>query len=412
MSELDRVRVLTAQGACGELSQGRDGDYLFRYGIGVPDEAQISLTMAVRDMPYLNRTLHPVFQMNLPEGYVLEQLRHRLAKTATLDPMLLLALTGSGSPIGRVQVQSPALDALLDRGVMPRGERLADLLAWDGAEDLFTQLVDKYILRAGISGIQPKVLVPEDMTADPKATLLTPELIVKAGREDFPGLAINEFLCMDAARRAGMPVPAFFLSDNRKLFVMRRFDRDKHQQPLGFEDMAVLTGVGTEQKYGASYEKIARAIRLFCAPEQVQSSLRQFFDIVALSCMVGNGDAHLKNFGLLYTDPLGADAKLSPAYDIVNTTAYIPEDSLALTLDGSKSLFRSRLGILALAKTCDVVEPRQRLRDLIAAVEASLSANAALAGQVPQVAAAIAHCTGLFRQTFADQDAQVGVTGL
>jgi serine/threonine-protein kinase HipA len=401
VSALDRVQVLTDQDACGELSQDDDRDYLFRYGIGLSVKAQISLTMAVRDMPYLHRTLHPVFQMNLPEGYVLEQLRHRLAKTTTLNPMLLLALTGSGSPIGRVRVQSPALDTLLDRGAIPRGERLADLLAWDGAADLFTQLVDKYILRAGISGIQPKVLVPEDNAADPKATLLMPELIVKAGREDFPGLAINEFLCMDAARRAGMPVPEFFLSDNHKLFVMRRFDRGEHQQPLGFEDMAVLTGVGTEDKYNASYEKIARAIRLFCAPERVQSSLRQFFDIVALSCMVGNGDAHLKNFGLLYADPLGADATLSPAYDIVNTTAYIPEDSLALTLAGSKSLFRSRLGILDLAKTCDVVEPRKRLRELIAAVEASLSANAVLAEEVPQVAAAMAHASGAFRQTFA-----------
>ena len=401
MSALDRVQVLTDQGACGELSQDDDRDYLFRYGIGMPVTAQISLTMAVRDMPFLHRTLHPVFQMNLPEGYVLEQLRHRLAKTTTLNPMLLLALTGSGSPIGRVRVHSPALDTLLDRSAMPRGERLAELLAWDGAEDLFSQLVDKYILRAGISGIQPKVLVPEDMASDPKATLLMPELIVKAGREDFPGLAINEFLCMDAARRAGMPVPEFFLSDNHKLFVMRRFDRGEHQQPLGFEDMAVLTGVGTEDKYNASYEKIARAIRLFCAPEQVQSSLRQFFDIVALSCMVGNGDAHLKNFGLLYADPLGADATLSPAYDIVNTTAYIPEDSLALTLAGSKSLFRSRLGILDLAKTCDVLEPRRRLRELIAAVEASLSANAVLAEEVPHVAAAMAHANGAFRQTFA-----------
>lgn len=243
MSALDRAQVLTDQGACGELSRDGGRDYLFRYGIGIPDEAQISLTMAVRDMPYLYRTLHPVFQMNLPEGYVLEQLRHRLAKTTTLNPMLLLALTGSGSPIGRVQVQSPALDRVLDRGTLPRGERL--------------------------------------------------------------------------------------------------------------------------------------------------------------SCMVGNGDAHLKNFGLLYADPLGTDAKLSPAYDIVNTTAYIPEDALALTLAGSKSLFRSRLGILDLAKTCDVVQSRQRLRELIAAVDDSLSANAALAEEVPQVCAAIAHANGSFRQTFA-----------
>ncbi|RON54546.1 hypothetical protein BK665_09440 [Pseudomonas frederiksbergensis] len=51
--------------------------------------------------------------MNLPEGYVLEMLRNRLAKTVNVDPMLLLALSGSSSPIGRVHVRSEAVDAML-----------------------------------------------------------------------------------------------------------------------------------------------------------------------------------------------------------------------------------------------------------------------------------------------------------
>jgi serine/threonine-protein kinase HipA len=260
--------------------------------------------------------------------------------------------------------------------------------------------VDSYILRTGISGVQPKVIVPEDFAADPKATLLMPELIVKSGRADFPGLAINEFVCMDAARRAGMPVPEFYLSDNRQLFVMRRFDREADQRPIGFEDMAVLMGRGTEQKYDSSYENIARAIALFCAPEHVQSSREQFFDIVALSCMVGNGDAHLKNFGLLYRDPLGGDAHLAPAYDIVNTTAYIEGDSLALRLAGSKSLFGSRLGILELASACNILKPQPRIRQLIEAVKASLEHNSALASHAPQVFEAIGYSLKLYDQSF------------
>ncbi|WP_455922875.1 type II toxin-antitoxin system HipA family toxin [Pseudomonas putida] len=398
MRPLQRVRIHTPEGESGELSH--DQDYLFRYGIGSRADQQVSLTMGVRDMPYESRGLHPIFQMNLPEGYVLEQLRNRLAKTTPVNPMLLMALTGSGSPIGRLRVDAPALDALLGRTAEPVGEKLADLLAWDGAGDLFAQLVDKYILRAGISGVQPKVIVPEQMAANPKATLLTPELIVKAGREDFPGLAINEFVCMDAARRAGIPVPEFYLSDNRQLFVMRRFDRTPEQRPLGFEDMAVLTGLGTEEKYNSSYERIARAIRLFCAPHEVLASLNQLFDMVALSCMVGNGDGHLKNFGLLYSDPEGSDARLAPAYDIVNTTAYLPDDSLALSLDGSKSLFQSRLGIMALAEQCNVQAPRVRLQALAAAVRESLEMNRGFAGDAPGVFEAIGYAVGQYEVTF------------
>ncbi|WP_341963720.1 type II toxin-antitoxin system HipA family toxin [Pseudomonas sp. RC10] len=404
MKPVDRVRILTPQGESGELSGAESGDYLFRYGLDATPTSQISLTMPVRDAAFISRNLHPVFQMNLPEGYVLEQLRNRLAKTTPLNPMLLMALTGSGSPIGRVAVQSAMIDELLGAQNAAEGQSLSQILTWDGTEDLFAELVDRYLLRTGISGVQPKVIVPEGaFAADPKATLLMPELIVKSGRADFPGLAINEYVCMDAARRAGMPVPDFYLSDNLQLFVMRRFDRDAEQRPIGFEDMAVLTGLGTEQKYDSSYEKIVRAIRLFCAPEHIQTSLEQCFDIVALSCMVGNGDAHLKNFGLLYRDPLGADAQLAPAYDIVNTTAYLPDDSLALRLAGSKSLFGSRLGILELAQTCNIRKPKPRLLKLIAAVNASLEGNASLAEHAPEVFNAIQYAVGLYAQTFCDK---------
>jgi serine/threonine-protein kinase HipA len=100
--------------------------------------------------------------MNLPEGYVLEQLKNRLAKTVKVDPMLLLALSGSSAPIGRVFTSSAQVNQLIERNSpVSYGERLDEILAWDGAEDLFTHLVDRYILRAGISGVQPKVLVPE-----------------------------------------------------------------------------------------------------------------------------------------------------------------------------------------------------------------------------------------------------------
>lgn len=401
MKALDHTLIFNPAGLSGELSYSARSDYLFRYDIGARIAHQISLTMPVRPEGYVARTLHPIFQMNLPEGYVLEQLRNRLAKSTPINPMLLMALAGSGSPVGRVRVEAPELDSWLHRTPVAGGERLDELLSWDGSEDLFASLLDKYILRSGISGVQPKLIVPEQMTADSRATLLTPELIVKTGREDFPGLAINEFVCMDAARRAGIPVPDFYLSDNRSLFVMRRFDRGPAQQPLGFEDMAVLTGLGTEEKYNSSYEKIARALRLFCSASALKSSLEQLFDMVALSCMVGNGDGHLKNFGLLYQDPDGGDARLAPAYDIVNTTAYIPEDSLALTLGGSKSLFQSRLGILDFAQVCDIRDPKPRLQRLVAAVEQSLEANHHLKAFAPDVFQAITYANSLYGKSFA-----------
>lgn len=241
------LHVTTPEGDSGKILSSAGG-YLFRYHEKAKAQAAISLLMPVRMDEYRHRELHPIFQMNLPEGYVLEQLRNRLAKVANVDPMLLLALSGSSSPIGRVAVSSPEVDALLQRQQFP-GERLQEILAWDGAEDIFAGLVDRYILRAGISGVQPKVLVPEHQDSSPQRfTSKTSDLIIKSGRDEFPGLAINEFLCMSVARETGIAVPEFYLSDNTKLFVMRRFDRDEQLNPIGFEDMAALMGLAAEHK--------------------------------------------------------------------------------------------------------------------------------------------------------------------
>ena len=402
MPDVLNLEVATPQGQSGILSHEGTA-YLFGYA-NVAAAAAVSLTMPVRAAQYTYPALHPIFQMNLPEGFMLEQLRHRLAKLMVLDPMVLLALAGGQAPIGRVHVHSPTLQlptARPGKRKAPTGERLSEILAWDGAQDLFEDLIDKYILRAGVSGVQPKVLVPEVAgRGASKATAVTHELIVKSGREQFPGLAANEFICMSIAKEAGLPVPEFHLSRNRQLFVMRRFDRTPEGAALGFEDMAVLTGRGADKKYQGSYADIAKAVRLFVSPQNVMESLHVLFDAVALSCIVGNGDAHLKNFGVLYSDPTTEDCRLAPIFDIVNTTAYIPEDVLALELGGSKVFFASRLHLLGFAKLCDVADPRARIEVLLHATEKVLKRELEVTQSMPAVVEAIRDGAAQFEKTF------------
>jgi serine/threonine-protein kinase HipA len=379
------LAVSTPQGASGGLQHEGDA-FLFTCVPDSPREAEVSLTMPRRAAPYVGTSLLPVFQMNLPEGYVLEQLRQRFAKASRLSPMLLLALTGQDAAIGRVQLTSSALASPGEN----RGERLAEILAWDGTEDLFAALADRYLLRTGASGVQPKLLVPEDTAGTSgKALVATSELIVKSAGTEYPGLAINEYVCMSIAREAGLPVPEFWLSANAQLFVMRRFDRAPSADALGFEDMAVLMGLGADQKYTSSYERIARAIDVFCSPAHQAAGLAQLFDQVALTCLVGNGDAHLKNFGVLYGQPHDADVRLAPVYDIVNTTAYLPSDELALSLGGSKGFFPARVALHDFARRCGISDAADRLNVLIQAAHGVLAREEALLRSVPQVAAAI-----------------------
>lgn len=387
-----QARVLTPQGISGDLHH-EGGQYEFRYS-GTTQDVAVSLTMPVRRDLYRANQLPPIFQQSLPEGFVLEQLRLRLAKFTQLDPMLLLALTGHDGAIGRLCVQSIEVEGLLGATAsMAKGERLSEILAWDGTENLFTELVDRYLLRTGVSGVQPKVLVPERAeTATSKATLIAGDLIVKSGQTQYPGLAINEFVCMSIARAANIPVPEFFLSDKHDLFVMRRFDRNADGLPLGFEDMATLMGLGTQQKYEGSYERLAKVIRNNCSAAYVRAALAQLFDMVALSVIVGNGDAHLKNFGLLYTHPASTDCRMAPAYDIVNTTAYLPDDALALTLGGSKSFQAARWHLLELAQRCDIEQPGERVGQLVTACAQQLHTHAELLDEVPDVKRALHQC--------------------
>lgn len=115
---------------------------------------------------------------------------------------------------------------------------------------------------------------------------------------------------------------------------------------------------------------------------------------------MGNGDAHLKNFGVLYNDPVNADTRLAPAYDIANTTAYIPDDTLALDMVGNKSFFASRLGILEFARTCEVEKPEERIQALLQTLEIVLKREDDYCRLAPDVAKAIRQSSQGYQLSF------------
>jgi serine/threonine-protein kinase HipA len=93
--------------------------------------------------------------------------------------------------------------------------------------------------------------------------------------------------------------------------------------------------LGTAQEYNSTCERVARTIKDFVLGEFLQGAREEFFASLVVSCMIRNGDAHLKNFGSLYERP-GQPVRLAPVYDMVTTVAYIPRDVPALSLAGTK----------------------------------------------------------------------------
>lgn len=291
--------------------------YEYRYSSLTPDQASVALLMPAANSPtWQDGDLFAVMDQNLPEGDLFMRLRALFPKQA-LTPMHLLALVGANG-IGRLGF------ALPDMAPPPRPAALArqTLLATPYSPAVFDELVRAYLSTgAGIAGMQPKIMVPD------RPTVPIPSLIVKAASEAYPHLAANEFLCLSAAQRAGITTPTFDLSHDGQMLVLDRFDLRLRQTSddvdrLGFEDVASLMGlrvrdVLADRKYQGSYERVAHLLQYLRLPAE---SLHRFFEQVAFSVMVRNGDAHLKNFGVLYTGP--DDVRLAPMFDVVTTAIY------------------------------------------------------------------------------------------
>ena len=377
----DRVRSLhvsTTQGYAGTLV--KDGQHVFTYDIGTVDperpERAISLTMPARAASWQTTPMLPVFQTFLPEGFLKDHIRARFGKTLRIDDMALLALTGDGA-IGRIRV---ARDKPAGGTQKTNAESLAEILADQGARDLFEYLCDKYLLSTSIAGVQPKVVVPLEPAPGAqgkagigeRATLRGRQLIVKVDSGDFPDLAENEYHCLSIAQHcpALLRLPAFHLSADRRRLAIERFDLAGDGAYLGFEDMVALQGRVNDDKYDGSYESIAATIRNNCSPLLVAESLQRYFASLVFAVAVRNGDAHLKNFGLLYTDPSTADCALSPLFDQVCTTFFIAQDMLALRLARSKA-WPDRPALEAFGRDhCAVSRPDLVIDEIIDAVAA------------------------------------------
>src|SRR5260370_11013618 len=77
-----------------------------------------------------------------------------------------------------------------------------------------------------------------------------------------------------------------------------------------------------------------KLVQRYQSPSALLEDVEKLFTLSVLNCALRNGDAHLKNFGIVYDDVLG-EARLAPVYDLVTTAIYLPKDSLALTLNGT-----------------------------------------------------------------------------
>jgi serine/threonine-protein kinase HipA len=302
--------------------------YAFEYE-AITSKDIVSLTMVPieGERRFESPTFPPPFDMVLPEG----ERRARIEESRKIlrtDSFSLLSYVGS-NPVNRV--------LFLPAGETPHHQPSelpapAEIAGTKKGRELFRDLVASLDLRQGIAGVQPKVL------GAPRPEKLSPDLrqfrgsthILKASTSRFPFLAANEHTCLRVFAKAGISVPCTTLSADGELLLVERFDVKKDGRLAGFEEAAALMGETSATKYQREFGTMVDILSEFISPSTRANARSTLVKCLVLNHLLGNGDAHLKNFGVLYED--AAHVSLAPIYDCVSTLPYIPDDVPALVL--------------------------------------------------------------------------------
>ncbi|HEY1903287.1 MAG TPA: type II toxin-antitoxin system HipA family toxin [Terracidiphilus sp.] len=303
----------------GVLEQVGDFKSVMTYVPEVAPENLVSLTMPVQTESYLwDDELHPVFRMNLPEGYLLQVLQEEFGPHIGASPVALLSVIGRNM-VGRMKVAPRG--AALDEPAKPI--EVADILKGDNSEEAFSQLVREHA-KSGVSGVLPKFLDTEaqqgGLGLHKKATLLTHQHIIKGSSARLPFATANEHLCMRVAARV-VETAKTELSQDGNVLVVDRFDVDENGKPFrAMEDFCALLGLRPQNKYETTWERIAKAVRTYVDGKYHYETFQKLTAMLLMTYALRNADCHSKNLALLYTSR--NDARLAPAYDFFTTSVY------------------------------------------------------------------------------------------
>src|SRR5262249_27340721 len=138
------------------------------------------------------------------------------------------------------------------------------------------------------------------------------------------------FVCLQVFQTAGLRVPVVTLSADGELLLVERFDIREDGTCVGFEEAAALMGETSASKYQRDYGSMVESLSDFVGAVAEAETRHDLIKAIVLNHLIGNGDAHLKNFGVLYED--ATTVSLAPFYDCVSTLPYIDDDVPALAL--------------------------------------------------------------------------------
>jgi serine/threonine-protein kinase HipA len=326
----------------GRLIRKDNGNLQFRYD---PDYAGpvISQALPVQQDAYPHAICRAVFGGLLLEGEAREALARNLGISIGNDYALLQELGGDCA--GAVTLLDPDVPLPAEPRLKPVDDGQLDVLLRELPQRPLAANPEQGI-RLSLAGAQPKlpVIIEDGEVALPLNAAAATTHIIKPEPSRFPGLVDNEAFCMELARAVELPAA---IAGKRATvsglhyLLVERYDRDPTADPvrrLHQEDVCQALGRSSDRKYQAEGgPTVPETVELLRNCSSVPAhDLPTFWRALVFNWLIGNCDAHAKNFSLLYD---GSAPTLAPLYDLVSTTAY-PEltTRLAMSIDGATQI--------------------------------------------------------------------------
>jgi serine/threonine-protein kinase HipA len=375
----------------GHLIQNDGGQMVFDYAeswLQKPDATALSHSLPLRRKRFTRKECRGYFAGVLPEESKREIIARNLGISERNDYAMLERIGGECAGAVTFIPAGETLPAPDDHYRALSSPELAEILRELPRRPL---LAGEAGIRLSLAGAQDKIAVRVEGDAISLPLGGAPSThILKPAVERFTGVVFNEAYCMRLAAAVGLPAAKTEIRrvEDVEYLLVERYDRTHGHGPEGTtldrlhqEDFCQALGIVSENKYqkegGPSLKQCFALLREVSSAPVLD--LARLLDAVIFNFLVGNNDAHGKNFSLLYrgADSASLDTRLAPLYDLVSTR-YYPEltRELAMKIGHEYSSDRvSKTNFEQLAEDAGLAKPlvRRRVPELAEAVLSNLS---------------------------------------
>lgn len=322
----------------GTLKKDNNGGIIFQYSEGA--NRILSLSLPIQNEPFDNKQCRGFFNGLLPES---EHVRIAIGKKYGInhknDFSILQAIgydcAGAVSFFDNSNENySSYLKEYYELNYTPISDNeLEKCIKELPQKPLATGIKD---MRLSLAGVQDKcaVIVADGKIGFPENNTPTTH-ILKSQIYDFNETIENEFICIKAADKLGIKVPDIKIgyANSTKYFLIQRYDRkiiDGKVKRIHQEDFCQASNIISAYKYqaegGADFKRCFKILRKTTQPA---ISINKFIDLMIFNYLIGNNDAHGKNFSILHYD--NGRTEFAPTYDILCSSVY-PELSRKMAM--------------------------------------------------------------------------------